>query len=559
MDFMSLLSVAQSNKSSNQPTAYYATKFTPPKKETKQSKDLSRNIQKFLSKREEEEKRKAIEENKKKQHLLALRDEKAQKRINKHLKACKDSNKAVLEDAIDNKNTAITMPGSSAIVTDDYGYVSQEASAFYDKLMNKYNSMPAEKPLFSSSGKKTVKDIELTKERVKEALKHEKSEESRGHRRKSKAFENSQEDEEESVSHGEGEVKQDEKERSSEKLKSKKKAMPPSINFAELLKLAEQKQHEPIVVKVKPKPKEPEKLLTKKEYVKEQEWLQKKEDRRRGLENPCVKKTPAVDKNKIDKKIGSKAEISNGIKKISTEKDSKFKSSETVKKPVARSDESSSSKSKNIEKVSKECKDKGKDVKNKYKDELLEERRKLEMERRKLEEMRRSIEEEKKKLSAAKEKNKIEQKSSNLQSTKLVNKIGSTSTRESEKGIVKSGKDKILAKHKNDIRMKKPTTFKRRAIFDDEDEYDSELDDFIADEPEEEQDVSKYISEIFGYDRSKYRDIDEDDSAMESNFAQQLKEEFISTKTGIMEDLEDIRKEAWEKKRKAMLKKKRKI
>lgn len=80
--------------------------------------------------------------------------------------------------------------------------------------------------------------------------------------------------------------------------------------------------------------------------------------------------------------------------------------------------------------------------------------------------------------------------------------------------------------------------------------------------------------------------MDDDDGDMESTFAQQLKEEFVSTKigqwidviaievisipisnnsklsnyfiitSGIMEDLEDMRMEAMENKRKAMMKKK---
>lgn len=70
-------------------------------------------------------------------------------------------------------------------------------------------------------------------------------------------------------------------------------------------------------------------------------------------------------------------------------------------------------------------------------------------------------------------------------------------------------------------------------IYDTDEEYDSELDDFIDDGPEEEsEDYSKYISEIFGYDKSRYRACDDDDANMESNFAQQLKEEFVSTKIG---------------------------
>lgn len=61
------------------------------------------------------------------------------------------------------------------------------------------------------------------------------------------------------------------------------------------------------------------------------------------------------------------------------------------------------------------------------------------------------------------------------------------------------------------------------------------MNDFIDDGLEEnEEDYSKHISEIFGYDRTKYNYIDdEDDTAMESNFAQQLKEEYRSTKIGI--------------------------
>ena len=53
--------------------------------------------------------------------------------------------------------------GPSQCDEDDYGYVSQEASAFYNKLMNKYSSMPPEKPLFSESVKKPIKDIASTK------------------------------------------------------------------------------------------------------------------------------------------------------------------------------------------------------------------------------------------------------------------------------------------------------------------------------------------------------------------------------------------------------------
>lgn len=70
---------------------------------------------------------------------------------------------------------------------------------------------------------------------------------------------------------------------------------------------------------------------------------------------------------------------------------------------------------------------------------------------------------------------------------------------------------------------------------DENEDYDSELDDFIDDEVQENtEDYSKYISQIFGYDKNKYKfgSYDEDDAAMESSFAQQLKEEYVSTKIG---------------------------
>lgn len=74
-----------------------------------------------------------------------------------------------------------------------------------------------------------------------------------------------------------------------------------------------------------------------------------------------------------------------------------------------------------------------------------------------------------------------------------------------------------------------------RICDDDYEDYDSDINDFIDDGPEEDiEDYSKHISEIFGYDRRKYKQIDdEDDTAMESNFAQQLREEYVSSKIGI--------------------------
>lgn len=48
-----------------------------------------------------------------------------------------------------------------------------------------------------------------------------------------------------------------------------------------------------------------------------------------------------------------------------------------------------------------------------------------------------------------------------------------------------------------------PITSSYKRKYEDEEEYDSEMDDFIDDEGEEQDEISKHIREIFGYDRNK--------------------------------------------------------
>ncbi|BFZ15760.1 hypothetical protein BsWGS_18799 [Bradybaena similaris] len=91
-----------------------------------------------------------------------------------------------------------------------------------------------------------------------------------------------------------------------------------------------------------------------------------------------------------------------------------------------------------------------------------------------------------------------------------------------------------------------------------EEDYDPDMDDFIDDGDDHEPDYSKEIKQLFGYDKSKYKyERDEDLSDMEADYATVMKEEKLSAKLGLMEDLEDMRKEQEELKRKAMLKKRK--
>ncbi|XP_077277383.1 protein SPT2 homolog [Temnothorax americanus] len=569
MDFGTLISVAQKNETKKQTVPCYQTKFEPPKKQSKQSKTLSNNIKKFLARKEEEERQKALEERRKKENLLALRDQKTQNRINKHLKVCKAANKSVIEDAIDNENTAITIAGPSQPDEDDYGYESQAASALYNQFMSKYNSLPPEKPIFSTSEARTAKDIASTKDRVKQALKQQELEDSSGHRRKRKSSVlNVKETEvDEKVEKNSKEVKDKVKENKDEKPKDekpkvKRKSLPPPMGFAELLKLAEVKQHEPVVIEVKPKI-ENERPMTKREkmeYIQEKERKEQREKKNLEVKKTSITSTPnKLDKMQLNKvpKASDKSVISNSTLNKST-----FKFTTTISKQVTNKSDDKH----NIEKSNSN--------KNSPKNELLEERKKLEAERKQLEEMRRVIEEEKKKL--AQSKNKLEDIKSqpsnklNLTKPKSINKQISSKDikpRQFPPSDLKLQSSLANSKPKQspppDIKLLKSKTVVRktsnkRCIYDDE-EDDSDLADFIDDGPEDnnEYNYSKHISEIFHYDRTRYKNIDdEDDTAMESNYAQQLKEELISSKMGYIEDLEDMRMEALEKKRKANLRKK---
>ncbi|CAL8079342.1 unnamed protein product [Orchesella dallaii] len=93
----------------------------------------------------------------------------------------------------------------------------------------------------------------------------------------------------------------------------------------------------------------------------------------------------------------------------------------------------------------------------------------------------------------------------------------------------------------------KPRPVKGRAVIDSDEEYDSEMDDFIDDSELDPGNISAIIGQMFNYDRRKYAYEESDDECMESSVAQQMREEQRSLRIGIQEDLEDIRREEEEK------------
>ncbi|XP_005808910.2 protein SPT2 homolog [Xiphophorus maculatus] len=97
----------------------------------------------------------------------------------------------------------------------------------------------------------------------------------------------------------------------------------------------------------------------------------------------------------------------------------------------------------------------------------------------------------------------------------------------------------------------------KRKYEDEEEEYDPEMDDFIDDGGEEQDEISRHIKEIFGYDRNRYKD--ESDYAlkfMESSWKDLQKEEARSLRMAVQEDLEEEKREEEELRRKKTKRKK---
>ncbi|XP_016341752.1 protein SPT2 homolog isoform X3 [Sinocyclocheilus anshuiensis] len=102
-----------------------------------------------------------------------------------------------------------------------------------------------------------------------------------------------------------------------------------------------------------------------------------------------------------------------------------------------------------------------------------------------------------------------------------------------------------------------PITSNYKRKYEDEEDLDSEMDDFIDDEGEDQDEISKHIREIFGYDKSKYKD--ESDYAlkfMESSWKEQQKEEARSLRLAVYEDQEEEKQELEEMRRKNAKKRK---
>ncbi|KAF6216948.1 hypothetical protein GE061_001299 [Apolygus lucorum] len=611
MDYGELLYKAQQNdrNSSKQDVRCYKSGFAPPKKLERSVSTA--NVKKFLARKETEEKQKQMEARKKKEELLALRsqDKKAKRRVEFMLKRTKSANYSVMEDAIDNNNTADTLEGPMQCDEDDYGYVSQEASAYYAKLMNKYSNMPAEPSPFSKT-KREVKDLSAAKDRVRAALKKEEEEAELPHKRKRKHKDGDAEDEKEEETttnnkdtdeKGGKNKSRDKSEKSQEPLKKKQNNAPPPPSFQQLLKLAEEKKSKPVNIDEfirNNAPKEPDRPMTQKEKIewqREQERKINRDRREKGLpplpsrldessksRKPTIPKIPKVE-GSSSKNSDTKERPVEVIKRVNGDA---LKKSEPAKSPLVDKQKSSSSSSSSS---SKKLEDKNKSGSEKKtvkfeepddEDALGDIERQIELLKKKkmllAQKKAQAAQAQAPKLAQALTANKQasdKPRSNSAPSKTPQSKLPAVKSRPAEPQRQKvpppqnkpkptggftqksvpprpAGASQIMRpSYLPPTKPKDKFNKKPKRRIDSESEYDSELDDFIEDEDEGGEDYSSYIKEIFGYDKSRYRNVDDDDECMESNFAQQMREEFVSTKIGIMEDLEDIKKEQEEKKR----------
>ncbi|XP_075159246.1 protein SPT2 homolog [Haematobia irritans] len=589
MDFGTLLHMAKKNsEGSKNDGKYYSTKFAPPKKESKEKK-LSDNIQKFLQKKEQEEKAKQREQQEKLNALLSMRDEKSKNKIRKMLKVTKSANRSVLEDAVNNDHTAITMAGPEQPDQDDYGYVSTEANNFFQKYVDKVKDVKEDKG-FAPSRPQSLKDLTGTKERVKAAITRE-IEEKNSHTRTRTPKEHSTSSssginvarnyktssktlyDPDAEKRAEEEERKKREEEARKKRHENRKMPPPPMDFQALLKLAEKKQHQPISLPIAvPKKKEPERLLTSKEKKELEERQRAKEAREQRQKERLEEAKKGPSKSSSTSSSVQRMEPNGRIPKLSQsgtpsssngtgKSSSSSEKKDAIKKPSSSSSSSlvhtskSSSGSSNATSTSSSTSSSKSSASTK------------------------SLH----KPSASS--SSVTTKTANSSSMSSKNPYGSSSkpsydgpTREFPPRDIKTVKSREfpppdVQKTRQfpppDVRRgpppsssrygdsKKSSAPKRRILDDDDSEYDSELDDFI-DDGEEEEDYSSHIKAIFGYDKSKYRDIDEeDDRMMEASFAQIQREEFISKKIGMQEDLEDMKMEAMQKKRKMMMKKRR--
>lgn len=584
MDFSYLLELAKTNDQVNKKEASvsrFSTKLSRPKKEARPGPKVEA-VKAVIDKMVMDKHKENEEARKKKENLLKLRaqDRKSNKRIKAMINMSKGASKSVLDDAKD----ITTAHGEEQCDEDDYGYESNMSQQIFSKLANRYASMPEDEKLkfVRNSKKGTIDDI---KSRVINTLKKEEEDESGPRRRKRKRqrtngeeddfindgdeydgtplaiphsskeskdpsrkivnvnLTNYKSDKYNHFKYGNDQGTKDDPEKERKKKvreKSKHKAAPPPMSFEELLRVAQKKHQETPVMppkeeiirgKEKDKKKDNERPLT----AKEKEELE--EERRRKLRRmgklPPEKKPPVADAEADKQKKGEKG---------------KGKGSEGS----GNSSGGGASKLKKALEAPQQPEPKGIDRSKYFAVPFSQKNRDTP-----------AAPAAPAAPPAAKEprppQNARPQGAARpeppYRETKPQKPAGPPTKDMRPNKPIKPSFPRGRAgpppgMHKRPPRPPSPQG-KMRIESDEEEEYDSEMDDFI-DDGEEEMDFSSEIKRMFGYDRNKYRDEDDDVDDMEASFSQMQKEERISAKIGLQEDLEDMKREEEEKRLKML-------
>lgn len=516
-----------------------------------------------MAKKEAEEREKEEARKRQIERLMDMRSEKDKNKIKKMLKVTKSANRSVLDDAVNTTDTALTLQGPEQPDEDDYGYTSHESSALYKNLMDKYKTIPEDKK-FSESSMQRNKGVDLmsTKDRVRAAIMREKEDEHSGRKRQSTSTSTSTSGS--SSNHSESEqrhrsrknlydpkVEREDEERRKKEEEAQRRKMkpkrppPPIMDFNKLLELAKEKQHQPIEIEVKSqKPKEPERLLTAKEKreLEERKAHIDGKDRKNVASN---KPQDGADNRRADHPTNGRIPKLPGApsKPSSSSLDSR-KVNISGAKDFIKAKSVSSSSHNNLGKSS---------TTKTYPSHLSkrplqsdDRRPPIDSKPRGQESLQRSLP---KQVPATKtlQGRSIDPKSVRPREfpSKDVTKSREfppkdvTKSREFPPKDVASSRDfppKDLQRSREfpprdviksrefpprDMAMKKKQKqmAQKRRVLDSDSEYDSEMDDFIDDD-DADMDFSSHIKQIFGYDKSRYRDDDDDVDGMESNFAQ---------------------------------------
>jgi len=567
LGFAALLGIAQGNQTDKTISSKHLHKKGSKKDQGKPAP----NVRKFLENKEKEERKKRIEEKLKLQALNEARSQADKNKISKHLKVTKSSNKSVLHDALDHRDTAHTLQGRKQCDEDDYGFASKTSMGIYEKLMSKYEADP-EDPMakFSKSQPKVKTDLSSAKERVKQALKREAENSAVPGRRRSKINESEKAQpgcfggrternyEKEKVGiekekeKSKGDLKKEEKvkarsekERKEEearrrRLQNAKKA-PPPIDFQSLLEMANHKKDIPIKVEKKKVGKDSEfgdRPMTeqeKKEFMREHEARLRREGKLPPKKRAV---TPDIDfRDSRKSKAAEPGPSHHQVVKKSMPESSKVSEYEEKRKEMER-------KKKEMERQMAELEDRTRD---------LDRRREAE---------RRDQEKDKFKIAAFNEKKRLEDKKK-LDTMQEEYREMQRKMKEMEARLAGGSKrdlGSVQARNfpgeKGHREQESRGGYSRRIDSDSEEEED-DLDGFI-DDSDAKIDIGKEIRSIFGYDKRKYQDEDFDDRSMENNkFSSIMMEEARSARIGRQEDQEDIRREEEENRRKRQKMKKR--